>query len=157
MISRLNRFFESSRGVMSSWLVIVAVVLLTIHAGWREWRDRPLGKPATLLFVQAEPRGSDLIVSFALNKTRDCGFTSSRWVENIATGERWYLTPGEASSVDPGDVAVKHVRFSLPPGLPAGNYAYRTKGIYECEDGFYESDPSFAPFTIPALRGSGSR
>lgn len=40
-------------------------------------------------------------------------------------------------------------------GLPDGAYAFRTKGLYDCPDGQYESDPSFAPFTLgqtPATR-----
>ena len=144
----INRWFETSRGVAASWAIWLVLLLLLGHAGWIEWKNRPLGKPASLLFVNAEPSGHDLIVTFALAKTRDCDFRSSRWVEKLDTAERWYLATAEASSVDPGDDTVKRIRFALPPGLPAGNYAYRTKGIYECEDGFYESDPSFAPFSL---------
>ncbi len=151
----INRWFETSRGVAASWAIWAALVLLMAHAGWIEWRNRPLGKPATLLFVNAEPAGAELVVTFALSKVRDCDFRSSRWVEKLDTAERWYLSTAEASSVDPGDDTVKRIRFSLPPGLPDGSYAFRTKGVYQCPDGPYESDPSFAPFTLgprPATR-----
>lgn len=152
-----NRFLESARGARSTALLWLFLAILVLHAGYREWRDRPLGKPASLLFVAAETRGTDLLVSFALHKARDCAFSSSRWVERIATGERWYLSTAEASSVDPNDETVKHIRFAMPPGLPAGEYAFRTKGTYDCPDGQYESDPSFAPFTIQDPEALNSR
>ena len=142
-----NRFVEGKAGVIVSWLILF---LLASTAGYQLWRDWPRGKPATLLFVKAEPVGVDLLVSFALHKDRDCGFTSSRWIENLGTGERWYLETAESSSVDPSDNTVKRIRFRMPPGLPPGNYAFRTKGEYQCPEGRYDSDPSFAPFTIPA-------
>lgn len=145
MIRRINRWFESGRGAATSWLTI-ALMLGTIgYLGGRDW---PRGKPATLLFVNAEAQGADLVVTFALAKSRDCDFRSSRWVEKLDTAERWYLSTAEASSVDPGDDTVKRIRFALPPGLPPGNYAFRTKGLYSCPDGAYDSDPSFAPFTL---------
>ena len=147
---RINRFLESAAGSRSTAVLWLLLALIVAHAGYREWRDRPLGKPASLLFVSAEARGADLLVSFALHKSRDCAFESSRWVERLATGERWYLATAEASSVDPNDEAVKHIRFAMPPGLSAGEYAFRTKGRHRCADGDYESDPSFALFTIPA-------
>lgn len=156
-VHAINRFFESGRGVIASWVLCVLLVLLLLHAGWVEWRNRPLGKPATLLFVNAEPAGADLVITFALSKTRDCDFRSSRWVEKLDTAERWYLATGEASSVDPGDDTVKRIRFTLPPGLPPGEYAFRTKGLYTCPDGLYESDPSFARFTIPGPSAAGAR
>lgn len=149
MIRRIrlfNHFLEGGRGVIVSWAILL---LLAATGGYQLWRDWPRGKPATLLFVNAAAVGPDLLVSFALHKERDCGFTSSRWIENLTTGERWYLAAAEASSVDPNDDSVKRIRFRLPPGLPDGRYAFHTKGEYQCPEGRYESDPSFAPFTIP--------
>lgn len=141
----------------ASWAIWAALVLLMAHAGWIDWRNRPLGKPATLLFVNAEPAGTDLIVTFALAKTRECRIASSRWIEHLGSGDRWYLPAADASSVDPGDDAVKRIRFTMPVGLEPGEYAFRSKGQYDCRDGSYESDPSFAPFTIPDPTAPGSQ
>lgn len=145
-IRAFNRFLEGQRGALLSW--IIALMLVTT-GGYQLWRDWPRGKPATLLFVSARADGADLIVSFALQKSRECGFTSSRWIENLTTGERWYLATAESSSVGLNDSTVKHIRFLLPPGLPPGAYAFRTKGEYQCPEGRYESDPSFAQFSLP--------
>lgn len=157
LLRAVLRFLESKPAL------VFAVAALTIVAGQWLYRSIDRGPPSRMLEYRVTPEwhGDNLWLrlQYRIRKTRDCNYTSDRFIEYKIGGDlrSFRIDGARGSGVRVGDTSwhettFREVRDVLEPGMHA---TLIVRGYYQCPEGDNPvADAVIAPFTVPAKQGS---